>query len=64
MSTTLRAGVPGDFNVADRSESFKPTRAENVSARFRSLLQKSTVWIWIAEQDGLAVGFASGVYVP
>ena len=64
MSTTLRAWVPGDFNVADRSESFKPTRAENVSARFRSLLQKSTVWIWIAQQDGLAVGFASGVYVP
>ena len=65
MSTTVRAAVLGDeellavlnglvheLHVANRPEEFKPTRAENVSAWFRSLLEKPTVLIWIAEEDG------------
>jgi GNAT superfamily N-acetyltransferase len=70
MSTTVRAAVLGDeellavlnglvheLHVANRPEEFKPTRAENVSAWFRSLLEKPTVLIWIAEEDGVPVGY-------
>jgi|SRR5688572_4115840 len=71
MSTTVRPAVLGDeellavlnglvheLHVANRPEYFKPTRAENVSAWFRSLLQKPTALIWIAEEDGVPVGYA------
>lgn len=70
MSTTVRAAVPGDekrlavlngfvheLHVANRPEYFTPTRAENVSAWFESLLQKPTVLICIAEEDGVPVGY-------
>jgi GNAT superfamily N-acetyltransferase len=70
MSTTIRAAVLGDeallavlngfvheLHVANRPEYFKPTRAEHVSAWFRSLLQKPAVLIWIAEEDGVPVGY-------
>ena len=70
MSTTIRAAVPGDearlavlngfvhdLHVANRPEYFKPTRAEHVSAWFRSILQKPAALIWIAEEDGVPVGY-------
>jgi len=70
MSTTVRAAALGDeellavlnglvheLHVANRPEYFKPTRAENVSAWFRSLLRQPTVLIWIAEEDGVPVGY-------
>jgi GNAT superfamily N-acetyltransferase len=74
MSTTIRAAVPGDeallavlnefvheLHVANRPEYFKPTRPEHVSAWFRSLLQKPAVLIWIAEEDGVPVGYVSAL---
>src|SRR5262249_42043816 len=56
----LLAGLNGlvhDPHVANRPEDFKPTRAENVSAWFRSLLQKPTTLIWIAEGDRVPLGY-------
>ena len=70
MSTTTRAAVPGDegllavlngfvheLHVAKRPEYFKPAGAEHVSAWFRSILQKPAVLMWIAEDDGVPVGY-------
>lgn len=70
MSMTVRAAVFGDeellavlnglvheLHVANRPEDFKPARTEDVSAWFRSLLQKPTVLIWIAEEDGVPIGY-------
>ena len=75
MSTTIRAAVLGDeallavlngfvheLHVANRPEYFKPTRAEHVSAWFRSLLQKPAVLIWIAEEDGVPVGYVLALF--
>jgi hypothetical protein len=70
MSTTIRAAVLGDeellavlnglvheLHIANRPDYFKPTAAEEVSAWSRSLLQKPTASIWIAEEGGVPVGY-------
>lgn len=70
MSTLIRAAVLGDeallatlngfvheLHVASRPEYFKPTRADHVSTWFRSILQKPSALSWIAEEDGVPVGF-------
>jgi ribosomal protein S18 acetylase RimI-like enzyme len=74
MSTTIRTAALGDeallavlngfvheLHVANRPEHFRPTRVEHVSAWFRSLLQKPAVLIWIAEEDGVPVGYVSAL---
>jgi GNAT superfamily N-acetyltransferase len=48
-----------ELHVLGNPAYFKPSVHEEVSAWFRSLLEKSTVKIWIAEGDGVPVGFAS-----
>lgn len=70
LELTVRAAVVGDearlavlnrfvheLHLAYRPDYFKPTRAEHVSAWFRSMLQKPAVLIWIAEDDGEPVGY-------
>jgi GNAT superfamily N-acetyltransferase len=70
MRTTVRPAVVGDeerlaalnglvheLHVVNRPEDFKPARAEDVSAWFRSLLQRPTALIWIAEEDGGPIGY-------
>ena len=70
MSLTIRAAEPGDEQLltvlngfvqelhrARRPDRFKPTNTAEVAAWFRSLLQKPTTLIWIAEDDRVPVGY-------
>ena len=70
MSANVRPAVVGDeeslailngavheLHVAHRPQYFKPTRAPDVSAWFKSLLEKPTVLAWVAEADGVAIGY-------
>jgi GNAT superfamily N-acetyltransferase len=66
----IRAAVPGDerslavlngvvqqLHVAGRPDFFKPTQLDEVAAWFRPLLRKPTAGIWLAEDDGVPIGY-------
>jgi diamine N-acetyltransferase len=66
----IRAAVPGDepslavlngivqqLHVTSRPDFFKPTRLDEVTAWFRPLLEKPTVGIWLAEDQGSPIGY-------
>lgn len=70
MSLAIRAAAPGDEQLAAalnafvhdlhrsrRPDRFTPTHTDEVAAWFASLLQKPTTLMWIAEQDGVPVGY-------
>jgi GNAT superfamily N-acetyltransferase len=48
-----------DVHVISNPAYFKPSVREEVIAWFLGLLEKSTVRIWVAEVDGVPVGYAS-----
>ena len=46
-----------DMHLAHRPDYFKPTHADDVTARFRARLDEPTTAAWIAEADGRPVGY-------
>jgi ribosomal protein S18 acetylase RimI-like enzyme len=74
MTATIRRAVSGDepvlaelngfiqeLHVRNNPAYFKPTVREDVVAWFQGLLQKPNAWVWIAEEDGVAVGYVSAL---
>ena len=70
MSMSIRPAVVGDealladlnrfvqdLHLAQRPDHFRPTRLEEVARWYRSLLENPTIRLWIAEEDGLPVGY-------
>jgi GNAT superfamily N-acetyltransferase len=70
MSTNIRPAAIGDEallaalndfvqepHLGRRPEHFRPTQSAELAIWYRSLLEKSTTRIWIAEEDGLPVGY-------
>ena len=50
-----------DVHFEKRPADFKPTTASELAAWYRSLLQAPTARAWIAEQDGLPVGYVLAI---
>ena len=74
MEAAIRLAVAGDegtlaelnafvheLHVAQNPAHFKPADRQEVAAWFRSLIEKPTVSIWLAEQDGVAAGYVSAL---
>jgi GNAT superfamily N-acetyltransferase len=72
MTITIRRAGPGDegtlsglnrfvheIHVANRGQYFKPHNVRDMADWFRSRMQNRAVRIWIAEQDGKALGYVS-----
>jgi GNAT superfamily N-acetyltransferase len=70
MSTNIRPAAFGDeavlaalndfvqeLHLERRPDHFRPTQSAELATWFRSLLEKSTTRIWIAEDDGVPVGY-------
>jgi GNAT superfamily N-acetyltransferase len=70
MRTNIRPAVIGDeallaglnrfvqeFHLAKRPDHFRATQPAELAAWYRSLLEKRTTRVWIAEEDGLPVGY-------
>jgi GNAT superfamily N-acetyltransferase len=70
MSTNIRPGGFGDeailaglndfvqeLHLGRRPDHFRPTQSAERATWYRSLLEKSTTRIWIAEEDGVPVGY-------
>jgi GNAT superfamily N-acetyltransferase len=70
VSLTIRAAAAGDEQLlaalnavvhelhrSRRPDRFKSTSTEEVAAWFGSLLKRPTTSMWIAEQDGVPVGY-------
>jgi GNAT superfamily N-acetyltransferase len=70
MSTRIRPAVVGDeallaelnrfvqdLHLARRPDHFRRTGSEELARWYRSLLEKPTTRLWIAEQDRLPVGY-------
>jgi GNAT superfamily N-acetyltransferase len=66
----IRPAVPGDeralailngisqrLHVASRPDFFKPAQLDEVTAWFRTLLDRPAVGIWLAEDEGTPVGY-------
>jgi GNAT superfamily N-acetyltransferase len=74
MATTIRAAIVGDeglvaelnrivqdLHLVRRPDHFKPTQMSELTAWYRSLLDKSTARIWIAEEQGRPVGYVLAI---
>ena len=74
MSTNIRQAVIGDEvllaglnrfvqepHIASRPDHFKPTQSEELAKWYRSRLEKPAPRCWIAEEDGLPVGYLVSV---
>jgi GNAT superfamily N-acetyltransferase len=74
MSANIRPAAIGDEallaalndfvqerHLERRPDHFKPTHSAELVAWYRSLLEKSTTRIWIAEEDGLPVGYVLAI---
>ena len=74
MGVTIREAVLGDerlladlnrcvqdAHVGNRPDSFKPSVLEEVAEWFRTFLQNSSAHIWIAEEQGEAVGYVTSL---
>jgi GNAT superfamily N-acetyltransferase len=48
-----------DLHVAHRPDQFKTVSADELAAWFRTLLGNPRVHMWIAEEDGVPIGFVS-----
>ncbi|MEP7306475.1 MAG: GNAT family N-acetyltransferase [Acidobacteriota bacterium] len=70
MSTNIRPAAIGDeallaalndfvqaLHLGRRPDHFSPTQPTELATWYRSLLEKSTTRIWIAEEDDLPVGY-------
>jgi GNAT superfamily N-acetyltransferase len=70
MSTSIRPAVVGDealladlnrfvqdLHLAQRPDHFRPTPSEDLARWYRSRLEDPTTRLWIAEEDGLPVGY-------
>jgi ribosomal protein S18 acetylase RimI-like enzyme len=70
MSTNIRPAAIGDeallarlnhfvqeLHVAKRPDHFRPTQPIELADWYRSLLERPTTRLWIAEEGGLAVGY-------
>jgi ribosomal protein S18 acetylase RimI-like enzyme len=74
MSVTIRAAVLGDeqrlavlnscvqeLHVANRPDSFKPSDLGEIAEWFRTFLRSASAHIWIAEEQGEAVGYVTSL---
>lgn len=74
MSTTIRLAVNGDeellaklngsvheLHLSRRPDQFKATRVSELVDWYRSLLEKPTTRIWIAEEGGSPVGYVVAI---
>ena len=70
MSPTIRPAAIGDeallaglnacvqeLHLGRRPDHFRPTQSAELATWYRSLLEKATSHIWIADEDGLPVGY-------
>src|SRR4029077_8599104 len=74
MSTNIRPAAIGDeallaglndfvqeLHLGSRPDHFRPTQSAELATWYRALLEKSTTRIWIAEEDGLPVGYVLAI---
>jgi len=54
-------GFVQQFHLASRPDHFRPTRSAELATWYRSLLEKQTTRVWIAEEDGLPVGYLAAI---
>src|SRR5713226_98394 len=70
MSTSIRPAALGDeallanlnrfvqgLHLANRPDHFRPTQIPELATWYRSLLEKPTTRMWIAEEEGGPVGY-------
>jgi GNAT superfamily N-acetyltransferase len=70
LSTNIRPAAIGDealltglngfvqeLHLARRPDHFRPTQSAELTTWYRSLLEQPTTRIWIAEEDGVPVGY-------
>jgi GNAT superfamily N-acetyltransferase len=75
MSPNIRPAAIGDeallaglndfvqeLHLGRRPDHFKPTQSAELATWYRSLLEKTTTRIWIAEEDGLPVGYLLAIF--
>ena len=75
MSPNIRPAAIGDearlaglndfvqeLHLGTRPDHFRPTQSAELATWYRSLLEKSTTRIWIAEEDGLPVGYLLAIF--
>jgi GNAT superfamily N-acetyltransferase len=75
MSPNIRPAAIGDeallaglndfvqeLHLGKRPDHFRPTQSAELATWYRSLLEKSTTRIWIAEEDGLPVGYVVAIF--
>jgi GNAT superfamily N-acetyltransferase len=73
-TTTVRAGALGDeerlarlngfvqaIHVQQRPDHFRETQLPELAAWFKGALEKENTRVWIAEEDGVAVGYVLAV---
>jgi diamine N-acetyltransferase len=51
-----------ELHLASRPDQFKPTRDEEIEAKFRKQLDASDTKVWVAERDGQLVGHAVAIH--
>jgi GNAT superfamily N-acetyltransferase len=74
MSANIRRAAIGDevllaslnrfvqqLHLAKRSDHFRPTQSAELATWYRSLLEQPATRVWIAERDGLPVGYVLAI---
>jgi GNAT superfamily N-acetyltransferase len=75
MSPNIRPAAIGDeallaglnafvqeLHLGRRPDHFRPTQSAGLTTWYRSLLEKATTRIWIAEEDGVPVGYLLAIF--
>jgi len=75
MSPNIRPAAIGDeallaglnafvqeLHLGRRPDQFRPTQSAELATWYRSLLENATSRIWIAEEDGLPVGYLLAIF--
>ena len=74
MTATIRSAAIGDeealaklngfvqaLHLAQRPDHFKPTQIQELADWYKSLLEKPTARLWIAEEEGLPIGYVLAI---
>jgi hypothetical protein len=75
MSVNIRRAAIGDevllaglnrfvqqLHLANRPDHFRPTQSAELATWYRSLLEQPSTRVWIAEQNGLPVGYVVALF--